>query len=66
VRRAGVDDSTLWSIDAPAGRRTGRFATADFVGDSLADWDSRPQAVRAPMAPGLRLHVAVPSLDPCA
>ena len=66
MRHAGVDESTLWSIDAPAGRRTGRFATADFVGDALGDWDSRPQAVRAPASRCLRLHAAVPSLDQSA
>jgi len=61
-----VDDSTLWSIDEPAGRRTGRFATADFAGDALGDWDNRPQAVRAPGAHGLHLHAAPPTLTQCA
>ena len=48
--RAGVDRSVLWSIEADAGRRTGRFPTADFMGagfnDARGDWLSQPQAVR--------------------
>ncbi|KAK9839248.1 hypothetical protein WJX81_004087 [Elliptochloris bilobata] len=46
---AGVDASVLWSIESVKGRRTGRFATSDFVGstynDARGDWMSLPQAV---------------------